>query len=234
MTITYSSYVSQISNIMVVNSSDPNFTTFLPGAIDYAEGRLYRELDLLSVNIVSTAVNTSSGVRTITLSTAQGTFLVVDRVNVLTTGATQRSALYPVAPEYLDAVYGGTASSNTGTPIVFARTNDTQIQFGPIPDQVYPVEVVGTIRPVPLSSGNSSTWLTQNVPELMIAATMIFAAGYMRDFGAQSDNPQMAQSWESQYQALVKSANVDELRKKYEGAAWSANQPSPIATPPRV
>ena len=239
MSITYSSYVAQISNIMVISSSDPNFQTFLPGAIDYAEGRLYRELDLLATSIVDTSVVCSSGVQSITLSTAQGTFLVVERVNLYssagtTSSNTTRVPLYFTTPEYIEAVYPSPLSSNCGLPIVVARPNDTILSFGPTPDQAYGVEVWGTYRPTPLSSGNSSTWLTQNVPELMIAGTMVFAAGYMRDFGAQSDNPQMALSWESQYQALFKSANVDELRKKYQSAGWSNAQPSPIATPPRA
>lgn len=234
MSCPYPTYVTQISNIMVVASSDPGFTTFLPGAIDYAEGRLYRDLDLISVTVTDTSVSTSSGVRSVNLSTAQGYMLIVERVNILTAGNTQRQQLYPVSPEYLDAVYGGTGSSNCGMPIVFSRPNDTNILFGPPPDATYTVETIGSIRPTPLSSGNSSTWLTQNVPELMIAATMVFAAGYMRDFGAQSDNPQMAQSWEQQYQALLKSANVDEQRKKYASQGWFHEQPATIATPPRV
>src|SRR5581483_10617239 len=48
MSITYASYVSQLANIMVVSSADANFATFLPGAIDYAEGRVYRDLNLVA------------------------------------------------------------------------------------------------------------------------------------------------------------------------------------------
>ena len=106
--------------------------------------------------------------------------------------------------------------------------------FGPTPDQAYAVHVTATTRPAPLSATNSTTWLSLNVPELMVAAGMVFAAGHMRDFGAQSDNPQMAQSWETQYGNLMKSANVDSLRMKFQSVAWSAQIPSPIATPPRV
>jgi hypothetical protein len=240
MSLTYDSYVSQLTNLMsVASSTDPNFTTFLPGGIDYAEGRLYRDLDLLSVRVTNTSVSCSSGVRTVALSTATGTFLVLERLNMLTSAGAPssvatRNPIMIVTPAYVDAVYPSAASSNTGLPTVAARISDTTLILGPTPDQPYGTEQYGTQRPTPLSSGNSSTWLTQNVPELFMAATMVFAAGYMRDFGAQSDNPQMSQSWENQYQTLLKSAMTDEMRKKYQSVAWSNQMPSPTATPPRV
>ena len=68
----------------------------------------------------------------------------------------------------------------------------------------------------------------------MVAAGMIFASGYMRDFGAQTDNPQMAQSWESQYNNLLKSQNADSLRMKFQSQAWTSEVPNAAATPPRA
>jgi hypothetical protein len=43
----------------------------------------------------------------------------------------------------------------------------------------------------------------------------------------------MAITYESQYQALLKGAAVEEARKKYEASAWSSQSPSPVATPTR-
>jgi len=240
MTLTYSSYVDQLTNLMsVASSTDPNFSTFLPGAIDYAEGRIYRDLDLLATRITSTAGACSSGVRTVALSTTQGTFLVVERVNVMSSAgapssAATRNPLLFVSPDWLDATYPTALSSYCGLPLFTARLSDTTLAFGPAPDQAYGLEVSGTYRPSALSSGNSSTWLTQNVPELFMAATMVFAAGFQQNFGAQADNPQASGSWEQQYQALLQTATVDELRKKYQAEGWSPAKPSPVATPPRV
>ena len=44
---------------------------------------------------------------------------------------------------------------------------------------------------------------------------MIFMAGYMQNFGSQADSQQMSTSWESQYQLLKGSADMEEARKKY-------------------
>lgn len=244
MALTYSSFVSEIATITAISSTvlesgDNNFAGIMPMIIDYAEGRLWRDLDLPVARVTDTSVTCASGVRSIALSTTQGTLLVLETVNLLTSaGATssyaQRVPLTPASQAVIDAIYPSAANANTGQPEYFARITDTQLILGPTPDQAYGTEVTATIRPNPLSAANPTTWLSQNVPELMVAAGMVAAAGYMRDFGAQSDNPQMAQSWESQYGNLIKSQNTDALRMKFQSQAWTSEIPSPIATPPRM
>lgn len=245
MSITYSSYVSEIAAITLISSTilvngDTNFPTgIIPAAIDYAEGRLYRELDLPVVSIVDTSVSCTSGVRTISLSTVSGEPLVIEALNIFSSAGTTSSngtrvPLTPTSRAVIDAIYPSALSSQCGQPEFFARISDVEMILGPTPDQAYGTEMQATIRPSPLSASNSSTWLTQNVPELMIAASMIFMSGYMRDFGAQSDNPQMAQSWEAQYKNLIASQLVDADRMKFQSAAWTSQQPAPLATPPRA
>src|SRR5262249_24896607 len=159
-------------------STDPNFTRFAPGAIDYGEGRIFYDLDLLSARITDTSGACSSGVRTVALSTVQGTFLVVERVSFLTSAgapssiATRNPATF-VSADLIDTIYPAAASSNTGVPQIVARISDTTLLLGPAPDAPYGVEVYGTQRPTPLSSNNSSTWISQNLPELFMAATMV-------------------------------------------------------------
>ena len=244
MSLTYSSFVSEIATITVISSTilvngDTNFAGIMPGIIDYAEGRLWRDLDLPAARVTDTSVTCASGVRTIALSTTRGTLLVLETVNLFSSAGTTSSngtriPLTPVSKAVVDTIYPSAISSNTGLPEYFARVTDTEIMLGPTPDQAYGTEVIATIRPAPLSASNSTTWLSLNTPELMVAAGMIFASGFMRDFGAQTDNPQMAQSWESQYNNLLKSQSVDALRMKFQSVAWSAQIPSPSATPPRA
>ena len=244
MALNYATLISEVATITVISSTvlvsgDNNFSGIMDAAIDYAEGRLYRDLDLVSASIVDASVVCSSGVRSVSLSTTAGNPLQIDALNLLTSAGTTSSnatriPLVPAARSVIDMVYPSVVSSNCGQPQFFARINDTEVIMGPAPDQAYGLEMQATIRPDPLSASNSSTWLTQNVPELMVAATMIFLSGYMRNFGAESDNPQMAVSWEGQYKALMASAQVDSMRQKFESAAWTAQSPTPLATPPRA
>ena len=169
MSITYTSFVSEIATITAITSSvlvngDNNFQGPMPFIIDQAEGMIYRDLDLPAVRVTDTSVMCSSGVRSIALSTTQGTLLVVETLNLFSSAGTTSSngtriPLVPAAQSVVDAIYPSAASSNCGLPEFFARITDTEIIFGPTPDQAYGTEVIATIRPNPLSASNSSTYL---------------------------------------------------------------------------
>lgn len=229
MALDYDTYVSQLSNLMVIPSTDANFTTFLPGCIDYAEQRIYRELDLLNVRVTDDTGRFTNSDREFTLPSAQGTFIVVETMNVLDNEG-NRMQLVPVTKEFVDIVYSGGVSD---IPVHFAPVTSQLFVVGPTPNSSYQVEVTGVIRPSPLSSANSSTFLTSYVPDLFMAASMVFATGYQRDYGAESDDPRASQSWEQQYQTLIGSAMQEQLRARFEGAAWTPMVTAPV-TPPRV
>jgi hypothetical protein len=144
-----------------------------------------------------------------------------------------RIPLLPTTKEFLDAVYGSSFTANRGAPKYFVPFNETLFFVGPVPDQAYPVEVVGTYRPNSLSLTNKTTFISLYLPDLFIMASMIYISAYQRNFGRANDDPQMAITYESQYQALLKSAVVEEARKKFDAAGWSSQSPATIATPTR-
>lgn len=229
MALDFDSYVQQIANIMAVSPETPQFQTMLPGMISYAENRIYRELDLISTTVRNTSASILQGNRNFELPINQPgdlRFVTVTQVSVFSppgsspeTGA--RNGLQPVSREFLDAVYG-TGNVLTGTPQYFAMIDQDSLIVGPYPDGNYRLEITGTVRPTPLSSGNPVTLLTQWLPDLFIAASMVFASGYQRDFGSQADNPQQSASWEAQYDRLFASAGAEELRKKFYGPGWTS------------
>lgn len=238
MSLNYTSYVNQISNLLVIGSTDANFQIMLPGMIDYAEQRIYRELDLLFTQVTDATTFASSGNRMFTVPTSVGTYIIVDNVNVITPVTSlssngSRNQLTPVAREVIDIAYPS-GQIATGVPEFWAMASNTEIIFGPAPDAAYNVEVIGVQRPASLSSANSSTILTQYVPDLFIAASMVYGSGWQRDFSAQGDTPQMGASWEAQYTKLFQSASLEQNRAKYQSEAWTSDSPSPVATPKRV
>lgn len=238
MSLTYDTYISQIANLTEISSNDANFTTMVPGMIDYAEGRLYREGDFLATYITNSNATTTTNQRTLTYPTSLGTFLVIDQICILSSAGTtssnaQRIPLQVASRQFVDIMYPSNLNS-TGTPSYFAPVTATSCILGPVPDNTYGVEITGTIRPTALSSSNTTTFLTNTLPDLFIAASMVFASGYMRNFGSQADNPQMAVSWEDQYNKLFASALTEEVRKKYQSQGWQNQNPSPTATPSRV
>jgi len=83
VSLTYSTFVTSLANLISVEPTDPGYLTALPNIIDDAEQRLYRELDLLSTMVTATGLLTS-GSRKFTLPTTSGTFVVVEEFNVIT------------------------------------------------------------------------------------------------------------------------------------------------------
>lgn len=233
MSLNYITYVTELSTLAVQNQTDSSFVAILPACIDYAEQRIYRELDLLATNIVDSTVTLVPGTRTATIN---GNFVVTNNVSVITPAGTSaaagtRNPLVPASIDVLNTLWPGIAS--TGTPQIYAMQDQWTLILGPCPDASYTLEVVGTQRPTPLSAAHPNTFLTDHLPDLFLAASMVFMAGYMRNFGAQSSDPQMGMSWEAQYQALKNSAMGEELRKYYWGSSWSPYPVSPAAQPQR-
>lgn len=246
MSYTYASFQTALALEMVVpnaNVNEPNFVAILPTIIDYAEQRLYRELDLLAGTLLQ-VVPTTANVRLFDLSQAPVYILAVERMRVLLpAGATALNytsapPLTPVSVEYLDAVYSG---ATPGVPTQFGMQSDFLAVLGPTPDQVYNIEVSAEIRPLPLYStppndGTQTTFLTKVLPDLFLAAAMVAASGYRKNFGAQSDDPRMAVSWESQFQTLLATAKTEETRKRFLGwnmmSSATPPQPSAVASTP--
>lgn len=227
----YTQYVDQLKNLMAVNASNlVEFNIFLPGCISYAEGRIYRELDLLSTLHTDTS-SCAQNQRTYDLPSSGGLeFITVQNVNVINPAGT-RNPLVAVSLAVVDLLWPA-AASNTGVPQLFAMSDNNTIVLGPSPNQNYDIEVRGTKRPASLSVSNTTTPITSYIPDLMIAASMVFASGYMRNFGSQGNNPEMSTSWEGQYQTLKGSAEVEQFRAKFQSQGWYSQKPTP-ANPPR-
>ena len=234
------SYITQIATMAVVPEADPAFLTILPQMIVYAELRMYRDLDFLFTSGSTTAYSLTSGSRILNVPAdtfPYGTLVVPEQINVITPAGTSnpdlgtRNPLLPTTKEFLDAVYG--SSSTTGLPQYWVPFDDYTFLVGPYPDAGYTVELVGTYRPASLSASNLTTFISLNLPDLMIMASMVYISAYQRNFGRANDDPQMAVTYESQYQTLLKSAATEEARKKFEASGWSSQSPSPFATPTR-
>ena len=237
MGYTYATFQTALALEMANQSTtDPNFVSILSTIIDYAEQRLYRELDLLSTVQRNSAQVLTAGVRTMAMP-SNNYFVTLQQANVLTPQGTltgdggTRNPMIPTTKEWIDLVYG--SAGTLALPQYFAMLDNQTIVVGPWPDAGYNVEFVGTIRPVPLYTNTAGTFLSLYLPDLFLAAAMVAASGYMKNFGAQSDNPQMAQSWEMQVGSLLASAKSENLRSKFQGALWTSEAASPTATPTR-
>lgn len=229
-------YVTQIATLAVVDPTDSAYQIILPQMITYAENRIYRDLDLLSTQFPRTY---TLSVGNNLLSIPASDFITVQTVSVNTSGSSY-SPLTPVTKEYIRNVYGD--PSITATPKVFAMyggdlatygETSNVIEIGPAPNSAYTIRVTGTSRPPSMSNTNPTTWVSLYLPDLFIMASMIYVSAYQRNFGRQNDDPQMAVSYESQYQALLKGSMLENARAKFQAAGWTAYSPAVAASPTR-
>jgi len=214
--------------------ADPNFQAAIQLGIQDAEQRICGELDFLGAVVTSTTTLTASN-RNLNWGNS---FFVVESLNVITPATVTnpdlgtRNPVLPATKELCDNLYA--SSAVVGVPVYLGRVTQSSAVLAPWPDQAYTVEITGTQRPTPLSATNTTTFISTYLPQLMVAATMIYMSGYLQNFSSVGDNPQMAVNWDSHYKDLLKAATVEEARKKFEAEGWSPKQPSPIATPPRT
>jgi len=249
--LTYNDYVTQIgvlavyqtqtvANVVQLVDSTGQAQLMLPQMINYAELRIQRDLDLLPSLIERTGYSMSVGDNSVALSVDD--FVTIRTVTYVNGSA--RIPLLPTSKEFLQNVYGD--SSYLAPPQYFAMigadtdlTGDVSnvLSFGPYPDQAYPLVVRGTQRLPSLNQYNVDpqastlyTFISAYLPDLFLMASMIYLSGFQRNFNRQSDDPQMAVSYESQYQALLKGATVEEARKKFAASAWTSQPPAVAAT----
>jgi hypothetical protein len=215
-------------------SSNAAFNIAYPRAIEYAEQRIYREVDLLFTRVKDATGALTPNNRTFTLPTGQGVYVVLEQLAVFV-GGVRQPPLLPIAKEALEAMWpSDTAPSAPSVPTFWCPVDQKTVLVAPAPDIGYTAECFGTQRPAPLSATNTTTFLTTALPDLFLVGTMIWWAGFQRDYGAQSSDPQHAVSWESQFQTLLKSSQVEEARKAWRSAAWTSRAPMPLATPPQT
>ncbi len=234
------------------------FTALAPRFIEYGELRLQREIDFLATRATDGSAQTLTGERSVPTPTQ---FVVIEGVNLITPSLTKPSDPAPATPRriallrtsraFIDvtwpvesqtqpprpfetyyALFSENVPSNADPDEIMALPSS--IIIAPTPDAIYYVEFTGTVRLAALSAANPNTFISTHLPDLFLAATMIIAAGYQRDFGAQSDDPKLAVSWETQYQSLRTGAAVEEARKAMSGAGWTAFPPPVVANTPRT
>lgn len=241
MSLTYNSVTASVANFLVIPITDANFVAAIPNIIDDAEQRSYRDLDLQNTIFRDSSVALVAGNRNFTEAAnvgGNGPFLITQEMNVITPGGTTnpdlgtRNPLLPSTKEILDFLYPSSAGS--GVPQYFAPINQNSFIVGPWPDAAYTIEVVGTQRPTPLSASNQTTLLSTYFPDIFLAACLAMGYGYMKDYGAATDDPQSGMSWEKKYQMQLKSAIAEEARKKFQAQGWSGMSTGPEATPPRT
>lgn len=228
--MTYSEYIATMQNLLVIDSaSNAAFVQILPSMIDYAEHRIQSDLDLIATNSSDT-VQCVVGRRTVDIPSC---FLIVNSVNIVTPSATRpdsglRNPLQRISVEAMNWMWP--ESGAVDVPQNYAVLNATTVILGPVPDAAYKAEFYGIFQLTPISATNPSNWISVNMPNVLITASMVYGTGWQQNFSAEGYTGTAASaSWESQYKTLLASEGVQSYRQYARSAAWQPMSPSPLA-----
>lgn len=241
MTITYDQLVSSLTNLLQVDNSG-DFANILPEIVDDAEQRIYREVNFLAERDEDTSIITTSGVRTINLSSTALPCVTVEQFALQVAGASSSDPVTivpfqgPVSLDFINMVWPQRTVTRTPslyTSCYWGMQDDQTVVLGPTPDASYTAVVTGVFRPLAMGPSNQTTYLGQFYPDLLLSACMVFSAAWQRDFGAESEDPRVGLSWEKHYQDEKQSAMEEEARRRGESTGWTPMKQY-VATPPRT
>lgn len=213
----YSDYIARLDTLAGGKLHD--YPVSIPAIIEYAEQRMYRELDLLGTFETVAGTPLVSGTRTTAVPSGM---IVVQGLNVLVAGRR-----YPLARISVDALnWMWPDPTATDLPRLFAMPDNVSVLLAPTPGAIYSTEFLGTFRPTALSSTTTTTLLTLYVPDAFVLCSMVFLSSY--------GDPSQAVVWEAQYQASKNSTDMEAARQKAQGSQWQPYSPTKEATPPRM
>ncbi len=231
MPMSYDQLLNYSMNLMVDQAPSADFSSIFPAAIQQAENDLYRTLDILSCRASDSTVTLTVSNRN---ATCPSTVSIVEGISYLTpVGNTPptatRNGIERTSLDFIDQFYGDETA--TGTPLYFAMKSDTAIVFAPTPASAWKIEITGTVQPTAMSPSNQTSFLGNQFPDLLLAGVIVFMCAWQKDLGQSSDNPQLALSWQSTYDRLLKSAVEFVQRQKSQDAGWNPYSPTPLSTP---
>lgn len=214
-----------------------DFVNILPRGIEYAEDRIYKDLTFLGTRAQDSSLVFTGNTRSLNLSNMTTIVLVPEGLSIITPAGQipslgRRVPTTQTSLDFIDWMWPTeslTVDPLSGAEFYWALKDDHTMVVAPTPNGLFSAEITGLFQPARISETNPNTYLSLNYPALLEAGAMVYMSGYTRNFGAQADTPQMAQSWETQYGIMRDIARGEEQRRRGQGQGWSQSSATPLA-----
>lgn len=177
---TYSGLVDQIRNYTETDSNVLT-TTIVNDFITQAELRIFREIDLDVFRSYEFATLTASNPFVALPGSTPSTMSFVRYASIYqTSGATanERTRLLQKDVSYMNEYWPNRGS--TGQPKYYAMWDQNTIYLAPTPNLAYNIELALNRNETGLSSTNTTTWVSQNAPQVLLYACLIEAFKYLK------------------------------------------------------
>ena len=195
----YSSLKTTIANYLARS----DLTSVIPDFIRLAEYRLQRELRIRQMLTIAQA-NTTGGVSTVGIPSD---FLEMRDIHVVA------NPVRTLSYEAPNSFYRNTRSAESGVPNSYTVLSDV-MQFAPIPDSTYVLQMLYYAKPPVLSDTNSSNVFLANTPDALLYGALGEAEPYLM-------NDARLQVWAALYDRAVNSISVADQASEYSGQPMS-------------
>tara|TARA_X000001388_G_scaffold51181_1_gene37063 strand:- start:885 stop:1550 length:666 start_codon:yes stop_codon:yes gene_type:complete len=189
---TYAELVTQIRDYTETDSNVLT-TTIVNDFIEHAESRIFRNADLDVFKKYKTANLTIGDPFVAMPGATPSTFAFVRYIQIFGTNNI-RISLEKKDSSFINEYIPN--RTTTGTPKYYANWDNDTILLAPAPDAAYTVELAYNAQETGLSSSNTTTWVSNNVPEMLLYACLVEAFKFLK-------NPQMVQMYESYYKTAL-------------------------------
>lgn len=195
----YSSLKTSVANYLARS----DLTTQIPDFIRLAEERLARDLRTRKMLVVARA-DTTAGDSTVGLPTD---FLEMRDMHLRTTPVQSLTYYSP------NAFYAGSRTTDSGKPLDYTILA-SEIQFAPIPDTAYSVQMLYYAKPQYLSDTNITNSFMANYSDALLYAALGEAEPYLM-------NDARLQTWAALYDRSVLAINTADQSSEYGGQPMS-------------
>jgi hypothetical protein len=180
-----------------------DLTDQIPDFIRLAEERLARDLRTRKMLVVARADTTASD-STVGLPTD---FLEMRDMHLRTTPVQSLTYRSP------NAFFAGSRTTDSGKPIDYTILA-SEIQFAPVPDTTYSIQMLYYAKPQYLSDTNITNAFLANYPDALLYAALGEAEPYLM-------NDARLQTWAALYDRSITAINTSDQSSEYGGQPMS-------------
>ena len=209
---TYATLLTAIQD--TAEDDGAEFLSYIPTAIDLAEERLFKELELTDLETKATGALT---INSVTLAKPTGyKYANYFKINNLTTG--QDVILIKKREDYLVDYWPNTA--NADLPKYYADYSSTLFRVTPTPNLAYTYEIKYTKQPDKLSVTTTTNYYTDNCKDCLFASCMLEMSIFMKAWT-------QVQFWQNQFNAARDTWNLNAKRQRRDDGSQPLNPEGP-------
>jgi len=181
-----SSYSTLVTAILdIAEDVGDELISYIPVAIDNAERRLTRELDIQKLVYTSTVTVTAG---TPTFPKPAG-HKVTHYLRYTDPNTGRTAVLRRKTDDYLDEYWPQATSA--GTPVYYSEENASTFRIVPCASADSSIQIKGVRRPTALTSANPTNAFTSAVPDALFYSTMIEISMWQRNASLKQDYSEM-------------------------------------------